>query len=275
MPYIINPDGSVTVLELEYDSNGTSRPRRSYEEYRSQEIKSGTTGKSIEKSSTNSSPIKNKPRKKTVVPKMGAKASVPYNKPKVKAKKITSTQRITAANIEPTLMGIDAFFTKLEEKGQMVSDKILNDAKGQLPPILCRYLQRRYNRHLQILKARRKFERNNQNFRKAKKDKVRPKPTAQHASNTRNGFTLADIAIVKHQTLEPDSTPNWSSKSPRGGHKPKYGYARDYFGRVQERDILDEERGNEFVQGKKRQSYYDYSSFDENDDHDGAYSSWD
>lgn len=57
--------------------------------------------------------------------------------------------------------------------------------------------------------------------------------------------------------------------------KPKYGYARDIYGRVQERDSLDEEWRNEFKQAQMRQSNYDYSSYDANDDHDGCYSSWD
>lgn len=57
--------------------------------------------------------------------------------------------------------------------------------------------------------------------------------------------------------------------------KPKYGYARDKFGQIQERDHFDEDRWNEFKQAQRRQSNYDYSSYDSNDDHDGVYSSWD
>lgn len=45
--------------------------------------------------------------------------------------------------------------------------------------------------------------------------------------------------------------------------KPKYGYARDYFGRVQERDSYKEE-----VHPKPS---YDYSSYDREDDHDNYY----
>lgn len=53
--------------------------------------------------------------------------------------------------------------------------------------------------------------------------------------------------------------------------KPKYGYARDYFGRVQERDIFDEERGGENWQAHRFQQSYDYSSFDEEDDNESYY----
>lgn len=53
--------------------------------------------------------------------------------------------------------------------------------------------------------------------------------------------------------------------------KPKYGYARDYFGRIVEHDIFDEERGDENWNARKHQNYYDYSSFDPEDDHDSYY----
>ena len=45
--------------------------------------------------------------------------------------------------------------------------------------------------------------------------------------------------------------------------KAKYGYARDIFGRVQERDLYKEE--------KHEKPKYDYSSYDREDDHDNVY----
>ena len=56
--------------------------------------------------------------------------------------------------------------------------------------------------------------------------------------------------------------------------KPKYGYARDRYGRVQERDSYNEDRRNEFYTASNSQKNYDYSSYDADDDHDGAYSEW-
>lgn len=58
------------------------------------------------------------------------------------------------------------------------------------------------------------------------------------------------------------------------GRKPKYGYARDYFGRVQKRDLFNEDRENEFEQAQEQNEFYDYSLFDDEDDHDGMYSGW-
>ena len=60
----------------------------------------------------------------------------------------------------------------------------------------------------------------------------------------------------------------------RNGRKPKYGYARDIFGRVQQRDIFDDDKFNDFAQSQRQQSNYDYSNYDADDDNDGAYSSW-
>ena len=45
--------------------------------------------------------------------------------------------------------------------------------------------------------------------------------------------------------------------------KPKYGYARDRYGRVQDRDSYQEEI--------HRSPVYDYSSYDSEDDHDNYY----
>lgn len=45
--------------------------------------------------------------------------------------------------------------------------------------------------------------------------------------------------------------------------KPKYGYARDIFGRIQERDRFKEEVHENQI--------YDYSNYDREDDHDNVY----
>ena len=57
--------------------------------------------------------------------------------------------------------------------------------------------------------------------------------------------------------------------------QPKYGYARDRYGRIQERDHYNEDRHNEFKRAQNNQRNYDYSDYDSNDDHDGAYNGWD
>ena len=65
-----------------------------------------------------------------------------------------------------------------------------------------------------------------------------------------------------------------TSNPPRPARAPKYAYARDRYGRVQERDSFSEDKRNEFYTAQNRQKNYDYSSYDANDDHDGAYNDW-
>lgn len=52
------------------------------------------------------------------------------------------------------------------------------------------------------------------------------------------------------------------------GRKPKYGYARNIYGNIQERDSFNEDRYNEIYQAERRQENYDYSSYDSEDDND-------
>ena len=52
-----------------------------------------------------------------------------------------------------------------------------------------------------------------------------------------------------------------------GGRKPKYGYARDYFGRIQERD--------HYIENRPTNSYHDNSNYDREDDHDSIYDNFD
>lgn len=53
--------------------------------------------------------------------------------------------------------------------------------------------------------------------------------------------------------------------------KPKYGYARDYFGRVRKSDLYSDENNNDDYTARSHQNNYDYSLFDSEDDHDNYY----
>lgn len=90
-----------------------------------------------------------------------------------------------------------------------------------------------------------------------------------------SGHSLGDIA--KFSSLKkttPDSDYIQGRAVNGASRQPKYGYARDRYGRVQERDRLNEDRYNEFSQAQNHNKNYDYSDYDSNDDHDGAYSGW-
>ena len=83
--------------------------------------------------------------------------------------------------------------------------------------------------------------------------------------------TLEDIATfskLKDSMAEGDVIYKSTSK-----RHPQAGYARDYFGRVQNRDLLNEDKNNEFKQSQNHQYNYDYSNYDKEDDHDAYYDS--
>ena len=93
--------------------------------------------------------------------------------------------------------------------------------------------------------------------------------------STRAGFSSGETATFNPLNKRTPDGDMVNGKSLFGAsRKPQYGYARDRYGRVQERDSFNEERRNEFHQSQQHQKNYDYSNFDENDDHDGAYSNW-
>lgn len=86
----------------------------------------------------------------------------------------------------------------------------------------------------------------------------------------------------KKQEVHADERENDGSYQPSAGsnHKsasknnPKYGYARDRYGRIVERDHYTEDGQNEFNKHQQAQLNYDYSTFDSQDDNDGAYDGW-
>ncbi len=107
-----------------------------------------------------------------------------------------------------------------------------------------------------------------------RKDKHKSSNSGYYASQ-RYGQSLADIATFSSLKKTTEDSDYVQGRSIYGASRqPKYGYARDRYGRVQERDRLDEDRYNEFSQAQKHNKNFDYSDYDPNDDHDGAYSGW-
>ena len=75
--------------------------------------------------------------------------------------------------------------------------------------------------------------------------------------------TISTISTVSKKNKIKSSVDN-IIVSHTGGRKPKYGYARDYFGRIQERD--------HYIENRSINSYHDNSNYDREDDHDSMYS---
>ncbi len=95
------------------------------------------------------------------------------------------------------------------------------------------------------------------------------------SDSSSSGHSLGDIATFSSlKKTTPDSDYIQGRAVNGASRQPKYCYARDRYGRVQERDRLNEDRFNEFSQAQNHNKNYDYSDYDSNDDHDGAYSGW-
>lgn len=62
------------------------------------------------------------------------------------------------------------------------------------------------------------------------------------------------------------ATSNISASPGRPGRHPQFGYARNIFGNIQERDSFNEDRNNEYYQSSKQQERYDYGSHDPEDE---------
>ena len=141
-----------------------------------------------------------------------------------------------------SMESIDTYFKQRRLCNDVVPTAIYKYAERELAGDLWNYFLQCYNEHTEYRQSIGK---------KKQKDTM--------TSSALRGASLgSDVVFGKH---------SGSSRQPR------FGYARDKYGRIQERDHLDEERRNEFRQAQRRQSGSDFSSYDPEDDHDSYYES--
>lgn len=261
MAYVVNPDGTVTFIEVKTDRYGNIKPTGNIVEQ--------TTKSSIGYSGY-TQPKPKKKRKK-------AKRNAYYAKDDNNTAVVTPTDKPKPGTVKNpriiTRQSIDTFFDKKKKNRSFVSSEEFVRATDVLKGNLLAYFVQR-NEQLKadlhsmgVVKKRPNPKASN------KKNKSKHKGAANNTSNHIIKNTLEDIATfstLKESNSDSDIIYN---RPNTGGRRPKYGYARDYFGRVQERDVLNEERNNEFKQSQKQQSKYDYSSYDKEDDHDSFYDS--
>jgi len=100
-----------------------------------------------------------------------------------------------------------------------------------------------------------------------------PKKKRKKSSDRMTGNAPKNNSCTGKRT--PDNGYIYGRSVNGASRQPKYGYARDRYGRIQERDHYNEDRHNEFKRAQNNQRNYDYSDYDSNDDHDGAYNGWD
>lgn len=261
MAYVVNPDGTVTFIEVKTDRYGNIKP----------------TGIILEQTSKTAigysgyiKPVPKKKRKK-------AKRNAYYAKDDSNTTIVTPTDQPKPSSVKNpriiTRQSIDGYFDKKKKNRKYVSSEEFIRATDVLKGNLLAYFIQK-NEHLKAdLQSMGVVKQQPAPKVSHKKNKGKHKGPAHNTSTHIIRNTLEDIATItafKESSSDSDVIYNGPKA---GGKRPKYGYARDYFGRVQERDVLNEERNNEFKQSQKQQSNYDYSSYDSNDDHDSYYDS--
>jgi hypothetical protein len=257
MAYVINPDGTITTVEADYDRNGNLKPKINCELLKEQVV--------------NYNP-NIAPEGRKVKPKQ----SVPIKKKKKVSRSIPLKRQLRFVSTAE----IELFFKdRIANKQRIYTDEYLSIVKS-LPKVLKDYFISRYHKYIGYNSVVDDYLRSRKNFKKPKNKKKIKKNKNPHvvknvtmSSSTSSGFSIGDIATyssLHKRTPDGDLVNGQSLKG--ASRQPKFGYARDRFGRVQERDSFNEDLRNEFRNAQRHQKNYDYSSYDADDDHDGAYS---
>ena len=264
MAIVINPDGTVSTIETTHDQYGNIRPKIDSEVMKDQEIH------------YNKNTISETKQKKGYVYPTSSSASENTNRRPFPIKR----------QIFQTASQIDNFFSKRIASGKWVGTNEYLRIKDTLSAKLQTYFAskyKKYREHLEQIKGLDEAMKRT-TFKKPKVKKKKNKNKKSHQvqevtvhRNSHAGFTIGEIATfgsLKENYASSQDFEVRTSNPPRPARAPKYAYARDRYGRVQERDSFNEEKRNEFYTAQNRQNHYDYSSYDANDDHDGAYSGW-
>lgn len=182
---------------------------------------------------------------------------------------------------------IDLFFWERVRKNQFIDYQLRKNILATLKEELRVYFERRLeyfdwyweaSKDTRIL-YRSLFERKAQKAREKlwrNGAPIRQREMQKKKNNHSSGRTIGNIAKVHSSSgkCTPENGYIYGRSVNGASRQPKYGYARDRYGRIQERDHYNEDRHNEFKKAQNNQRNYDYSDYDVNDDHDGAYNGW-
>lgn len=270
MAIIINPDGTVSTIETTHDQYGNMRPKIDSELMKEQEVH------------YNKNTINETKENKGYVYPTGTVSKKYKNKVNISRHIPPKKQLRFISKAE-----IDMFF-----KDRISSSKIITKEEYariilSLPEVLKDYFTSKFLRYKGYRPDTDDDFRKRKTFKKLKNKKKKNKaahvvhevsaiPTARSAQ-VHSGHTIGEIAKFGSLHAGPASSSDFdvrTSTPPKPARAPKYAYARDRYGRVQERDSFNEEKRNEFYVAQNRQKNYDYSSYDANDDNDGAYNGW-
>ena len=297
MAYVINPDGTITTVEADYDRNGNIKIKRGYSFEKDSMSKSYNTipsytksrkKKKAKKQNTVASPRVAETASTTVVKKVKRNVLPKFSAPKNAAKKVkrvkeveTKISHIDRKRIKTffiTIAEIDSYFEDKIASGIAISQEVYLKIRETLPEGLKRYFISKYQDYIKKMGSSISASKailvndTSKNIKKVAHD-----GTVDFDINapSRTGYTLGEIATFSSMHKRTPDEEMVNGKPLYGASRnPKYGYARDRFGRVQERDCFNEDLRNEFENAQRHQNNYDYSSYDENDDNDGAYSDW-
>lgn len=257
MAFVINPDGTVRPIAVEYDRAGNMHPKRIYNIDNS--VASGYSRRDWQQTESTTINPKKKKRNKKKKCKAIINSKAPVQQPERSNPVITKpvTQSHQGERLEPihiekfmTRQSIDEYFDKQKRALRPVPKYIYLYVKSILKYNLWDHFEKRH-KELNLFLAKLKSIMDEGIGRGKKRNKSKTKEVKWNDSRRsveRGGMN-------------------------RTGRTPQYGYARDIFGRVKERDHYDEDKRNEFKQAQRRQSNYDFSNFDLEDDHDSYYDS--
>lgn len=261
MAIVINPDGTVSTIETTHDQYGNLRPKIDSEVMKDQEIHYN----------------------KNTISETNQKKGYVYPTSSSSSKKTVREPALFKRPIFLTTGQIDSFFSRLIASGKWLGSNKFQRIKNTLATKLQIYFASKYEYYKEQIYGLEEAMRRT-TFKKPKVKKKKNKDKNRHQvkevtvhHNSHAGFTIGDVATfgsLKENIASSQDFEVRTSNPPRPARAPKYAYARDRYGRVQERDSFNEEKRNEFYVAQKRQSHYDYSSYDVNDDNDGAYSDW-
>lgn len=257
MAFVINPDGTIKILEVKYDRSGNISPKRIIEGYENTALQQPKKMKNKHRAADKVTTASESPKKDVTCPDNAIKQigslevvsseSAPASE--VVTKKVMPSLKYAPKTPEKkklfqTKEAIDEYFIRRKELHQIVHQEILDYAIKHLKGELRSYFVKCFNEHNSYCR--------NQGW--------YPKETEVKQKKTRKESAITPIR-------------KGSSGKFGNSRHPVYGYARDRYGRVQERDSLNEDRKNEFRQSQALQSRYDYSSYDSENDHDSYYDS--
>lgn len=262
MDFVLNPDGTVTPIETKTDSYGNLKPKGTSDPIAPSKLPNIAT-----KATTSQ---KNKVKKTTVTTVSKKSGSIVSNTKQPTQKPIDAT---IEKPLSITKQDIEKFFVNRKAKHQIVTKEEYFQATILLKGDVLEYFKRRYEQYHDFCRNKNWKQKHSTSTGK-KKDKQKKK-TIKNSINkdghNKSKNTIRDIAtIINVDDSLSNSEVQYKST---GKRKPQAGYARDYFGRVQKRDLFNEDKNNEFKQSQNRQTNYDYSNYDKEDDHDSFYDS--